>query len=107
MNHYDSWPIEFKLEDMQHKVGDDIYVRGVCYLSHGEDDFEGGLARITHVTYGGSAGKRVPFVEIAENPGTAYNYPILLEQQDKLKALYGEQRAHPDPDDRPEFNRWD
>lgn len=75
------------------------------YLSHGMDDFEGGLCKITKVDVGISAGKPEWFIEIEERPG--YNYHILMESQEEWKAQYGTNRGHPDPDDREEFNRWD
>lgn len=89
-------------------VGDEIYVPTELYLSHGMDDFCGGLARVTAVKEGISGGKTVHFIQIAERPGSSYNWEqYLVLEQEKLKARFGKSRAHPDPDDRPEFNRWD
>lgn len=92
---------------MTPKVGDIIYVGSAYYLSHGMDDFEGGKAKISKVYKSMSAGKMVDFVEVEENPGCSYNWEFLRQEQDKLQKQFGEQIAHPDPDDREEFNRWD
>lgn len=89
------------------QVGDDIYLPTALYLSHGADDFIGGLARVRRVGPGMSAGEYVPFVEVAERPGTYYNWRHLREEQEKLRTKFGDNRSYPDPDLRPEFNRWD
>jgi hypothetical protein len=89
------------------KVGEDIYIPTQLFLSHGMDDFLGGLCQIVRVKKGISAGEPTWFVSVAEDPGTEYNWEILLEKQNELKAKCGDRRGRPDPDDRPEFNRWD
>jgi len=86
------------------KVGDEIYVRTSLSLGHGMTDVEGGLAKVTNVTEGMSAGKMVPFVEVEELPGKSYNWQILSRQQDELRVKHGQERAHHDPDYRPELN---
>lgn len=86
------------------KPGDVIYVDTELYLSHGVDDFRGGKATVSQVkdeTLGGLGG---PFVEVAENPGSFYNWEYLAEKQAELAAKFGDARAHPIPDYRPEFN---
>ncbi|OQC44424.1 MAG: hypothetical protein BWX59_01905 [Bacteroidetes bacterium ADurb.Bin028] len=45
-------------------------------------------------------------IEIEERPGTSYNLRYLLEYQNEWEEKYGDAIAHPDPDDRPEFNTW-
>ena len=89
------------------KVGDKIYVPTSLYVYHGEDDFAGGIATINKV----ELSKTLPpdhynytMVGIEERPGTLYNWLPLQEKQEELKERYGDQIAHPDPDDRPEFN---
>jgi hypothetical protein len=86
------------------KPGDVIYVDTELYVSHGVDDFRGGKATVTAVRMGVSRGASVPFVEVAENPGSFYNWELLAEKQAALAAEFGDVRAHPDPDPRPEFN---
>lgn len=92
------------------KIGEKIYVPTSLYLSHGLDDFAGGIATISgihtsdflppdHINY--------YMVSINDRPDTRYNWRCLLEDQDKLKERYKDEIAHPDPDDRPEFNMWD
>lgn len=88
------------------KVGDEIYVPTSLHMSHGRDDVEGGLAKVTSVKPGISGGKTVSFVTVAEHPGVSYNWEFLAPEQEKLKKDFGEGRAHPDPDHREEFNEW-
>jgi len=89
------------------KVGEKIYVPGACYVYRGEDDFEGGMATISEVEYSDDLPEdhfNYIMVGIIERPGTMYNYKNLMEQQIELKVLYGDSIAHPDPDNREEFN---
>jgi hypothetical protein len=93
------------------QVGDEIYAPSSYYLSHGIDDFVGGLARvksvrpITELTIGPNAGKH--FVTVEEG-GSAWRWEGYLDaQQAELKKEFGKRRAHPDPDNSPESNRWD
>lgn len=92
------------------KIGEKIYVPASLYLSHGHDDFEGGIATISEI----HTSDHLPpdhinyyMVTVEERPDTSYNWRILLENQDKLKERFKDQIAHPDPDDRLEFNMWD
>lgn len=85
----------------QPQLGDEIYVHSSLYISHGSDDFCGGLCTIDRIEYS----KTLPphhrnycMVGIAERPGWLYNYLYLLEEQDKLRGQFGDQRGHPDPD---------
>lgn len=80
--------------------GDDVYVPSSLYLSHGEDDFRGGLCRIVAVRERNGA----IFVEVAEEPGTWHAWAYLVEHQDEWRERYGDERGRPDPDLRPEFN---
>lgn len=89
------------------EVGKDIYVLSSYYLSHGADDFEGGLCKVTKVYADMSAGEPTWFVEIEERPGYRYNWALLRKEQDKLKAQHGDRRGYPDPDNDPDANRWD
>lgn len=89
------------------KVGDKIYVGSSYYLGHGRDDFEGGLATIRAV----DISETLPIdhinavmIRINERTGWAYNYKVLLDQQEELKSQFGDQAAFADPDDREEFN---
>ena len=88
------------------KVGDTIYVDSAWYLSHGEDDFEGGRVTVSSVRVDTSAGEPTWFVSITERPGHSYNWAILKERQAELAAEFGDKKGHPDPDNDPEFNRW-
>jgi hypothetical protein len=88
------------------KEGDKIYVGTSWYLSHGEDDFEGGIATITKVEVNEKCEN--PYnrimVGIKENPGSMHNYTYLMENQAKWKKQFGKQKAHPDPDYSPSSN---
>jgi hypothetical protein len=80
-----------------------VYAESELYLSHGKDDFAGGRAHVAEVTVESSS----VWVELAEQPGTRHNWGWLGPKQNHLRATYGRAKAHPDPDHRPEFNRWD
>ena len=80
------------------KVGQQIYVRSSFHISRGSDDVVGGLATVTEISEGISGGKPALFVVVKEHPGTAYNWEILSEEQEKLKKQFGEKAAYPDPD---------
>jgi hypothetical protein len=86
--------------------GDVIYVDTELYLSHGRDDFRGGLAEVIESSPDISAGKPTPFVRVAQEPSTWHNWRDLAAIQKKLREEFGQSWAHPDPDDRPEFNEW-
>lgn len=80
------------------KVGDDIYVPTRMYIDHGEDDVDGGLAEVTEVSPGMSAGKQMPFICVKEHPSSSYNWDSLREQQAALKKEFGKRRAVVNPD---------
>lgn len=84
-------------EDMP-KRWSDVYVPTALYIDRGEDDVQGGLAKIVRVEKSVSGGRPEWFVMVAEVPGVRYNYRHLLPQQERLKAEFGDRRARPDPD---------
>jgi len=84
--------------------GDVVYVDTELYISHGRDDFRGGLAEVTEVRPDISKGKPTPFIRVAQEPDTLHNWKILAADQKKLCAEFGKSWAHPDPDNRAEFN---
>jgi len=84
------------------KKRDKIYVETELYLSHGADDFEGGLCTILKVE---QKDGRV-FVTVKERPGWSYDYAYLLEKQGKLKKKYGNRKGRASPDMRYESNCW-
>lgn len=83
------------------QVGQDVYVGSSLYLTHGRDDFAGGLCRIVAVYDEYPDG---PFVEVEEDPGAHHSWKYLKENQDDWRERYGDRRGRPDPDWRPEFN---
>ena len=86
------------------KPGDVIYVDTELYIGHGVDDVRGGKATVSRVQTETLGAREVPFVEVAQNPGSFYNWEHLAEKQAALAAEFGERWAYQDPDDRPEFN---
>ena len=88
------------------RQGDVIYLDTELYISHGRDDFRGGLAEVIEFSSDISAGKLTPFVRAAQEPDTWHNWRELAAAQKKLRAEFGKRWAHPDPDHRPEFNEW-
>ena len=85
-------------------MGDVIYVPTSLSFLRGKDDFIGGRAHVINVEIGQSGGG-VHYVTIAERPNIRYKWESYLTQlQSKLKEEFGDQRAYPNPDFRPEFN---
>lgn len=83
------------------KIGDKIYVYSSFYISHGEDDFVGGLCTINEIEYSDNLPSdhcNYCMVGIEERPGTMYNYKVLLEEQEELKKEFGDQVGYPNPD---------
>lgn len=88
-------------------IGQKIYVPTSLYVYRGADDFAGGIATINKIEKSESLPHdhyNYIMVGITERPGTMYNWRPLLERQEELKKMFGDEIAHPDPDDRPEFN---
>jgi len=84
-----------------------IYVSSSFFMGHGKDDFAGGLATIDEVMYDSELPKdhcNYTFIGIKERFGWKYNWRNVLENQKEWAKLYAGEIAHPDPDDRPEFN---
>ena len=86
--------------------GDVIYIGTELYLGHGRDDFRGGLAEVSDVRQEKSKGQLTPFVRVVQQPDTLHNWKLLASEQKELRKRHGKDWAHPDPDDRPEFNDW-
>lgn len=82
------------------KIGDEIYVDTWLYVTHGEDDFIGGLCTVTNVT---TAGDNI-WIDIAEDSGS-FNWNHLKDEQAQLKAKFGSNRGYKRPDYRDEFNK--
>jgi hypothetical protein len=86
--------------------GDVIYIGTELYLGHGRDDFRGGLAEVSEIRMEKSKGQPTPFVRVVQQPDTIHNWKLLASEQKELRQKHGKDWAHPDPDDRPEFNDW-
>jgi hypothetical protein len=86
--------------------GDVIYIGTELYLGHGRDDFRGGLVEVSEMRMEKSKGQPTPFVRVVQQPDTIHNWKLLASEQKELRQRHGKDWAHPDPDDRPEFNDW-
>lgn len=82
------------------KIGDKIYIHSSFHISRGSDDYVGGLATISKIYDGISAGDKTWFIDIEEVPGVGLNYEMLMEgnTQKELKKQFGRKKAHPSPD---------
>ena len=83
-------------------VGSQIYVPTEVFVTHGVDDFMGGLATVKEA--GRCEGLDMLGVVVEERPHTTYNWELLARDQEKLRAQFGARIAHPRPDYDPEFN---
>jgi hypothetical protein len=89
------------------RKGDVIYTETSLYVSHGLDDFHGGLAEVLDFELQTSAGKSRPYVKTVQESDTWWNWELLATEQPKLRQEFGKEWAHAIPDFREEFNRWD
>ena len=92
--------VKMATKDIPNK-GELIYIDGKCFLSHGEDDYCGGLATIKEVIINND----LPIdhcnyimIIVSEIPRWKLNYKNLLKKQKELKERYGNNFAYPDPD---------
>jgi hypothetical protein len=88
------------------RVGDVVYLDTELYISHGRDDFRGGLGEVTEIKMEMVRGNPTPYIRAAQEPDTLHNWTYLAPMQAKLRKEFGRKWAHPDPDFRPEFNEW-
>ena len=87
------------------KIGDKIYVPSFLHITHGVDDFHGGLCTVIGLRKEFIKGLRVTFVNIAEDDASWLNWDTYLApQQEQLRKEYGERAGRLKPDFRPEFN---
>jgi len=86
------------------KVGDRIYVPGFLHISHGVDDFEGGLVTVGEVRVDRIKGQKVSFVYIKEDESWVNWDTFLAPMQEELRKHLGSKAGKPRPDRRPEFN---
>lgn len=82
------------------KIDDEIYIDTSIYVTHGEDDFIGGICTITYVE---ETRPQHYWIEIAEDRGR-FSWKYDKEEQEQLKAKFGASRGHRRPDFREEFN---
>ena len=82
------------------KIGDLVYVDTSLFVTHGIDDFIGGLCEVISV-------EDDNWIRVKEDPDTSHSWEYLAKMQDKLKKEFGNKRGYQRPDHRPEFNRED
>lgn len=92
-------------------LGKDFYLGTELYMSHGIDDFDGGLCRIINIIneeIKHPKNERPPinmlYVEFEERPGFKYNWNYIIKNQEEWRKAYGKRRGRPIPDYRREFN---
>jgi len=92
------------IDERKPEVGEEIYIPTALYLTHGVDDFLGGLCRIIRVKVGISAGKKTYFIEVEEDPDNLHNWRYILENQERWRREYKDRGGRKNPDLRREFN---
>lgn len=85
--------------------GDKIYVPGFLHITHGVDDFEGGVVTVADVRFDTIKGQNVMFVFIEEDESWVNWDTFLAPMQEDLKQHFGSKPGKPKPDWRPEFNQ--
>jgi hypothetical protein len=86
------------------KKGDKIYVPGFLHITHGADDFDGGLVTVGDLRHDRIKGRKVMFVYIEEDDSWVNWDTFLAPMQEDLKKHFGAKPGKPTPDFRPEFN---
>lgn len=92
------------------KPGDKIYVETTIYVTHGVDDFQGGLCTVAATRTSGEGEHEITEIEIEEDPNNWMRWEGYLEpKQEEWEKEYSEQKGRLRPDFRPEFNTgfWD
>lgn len=84
----------------EHGPGDKLYIYNSIHISRGSADVCGSLAEIEEII----RDNRLPddsinshFVKF-KGLTSHYNYKMLLQEQEELKARFGNQQAHSSPD---------
>ena len=86
------------------ELGDQIYVPTQLFLSHGEDDFLGGIATVNRIIIE----PNLIMVGIEEaSEAVRYNWAYLKKHQEEWAEKYWNRIAHEAPDFRTEFNKHD
>ena len=79
-----------------------MYIPTQLHISRGEDDIDGGIAEINKVQISDNLPiehhNAIMVGFIGFPAGRLWNYKDLLEKQEKLQAIYGENYAAPNPD---------
>jgi len=86
------------------KKGDKIYVPGFLHITHGVDDFGGGVVTVGDVRYDRIKGRKVMFVYVVEDESWVNWDTFLAPMQSDLEKHFGTKAGKPKPDFRAEFN---
>ena len=88
------------------RIGEQVYIPSNLYLSHGVDDYEGGLTTVTEVDIGRPHDGFVWIgVEFRESGSTRWD--VLKASQEQLAQEFGTKAPKATPDYRAEFNKFD
>lgn len=74
------------------EIGQFIYVPTSLYIDREEDDFQGGVCKITKIDKN-YAGEGNIFVEVEENPGVMHNWSYLTKNQEEWKLKYKDRKG--------------
>jgi hypothetical protein len=96
--------MEVTMPPTRPKKGDKIYVPGFLHMTHGADDFEGGVVTVGDVRVDRIKGQEVAFVYVEEDESWVNWDTFLAPMQVELKKHFGVKPGKPNPDRRPEFN---
>jgi hypothetical protein len=82
------------------EVGQYVWHPSLLHLTHGVDDFEGGVCKVSVVVEKPDG----IYVRLEELGDWEVSWKYLLEGQDEWRERYGKQPGRADPDLRREFN---
>ena len=88
---------EFLPKERKPHVGEYIYIPTALYIDDDSRDRSGGITVIESITLSTSAGNPTWFVTCVGIDGN-FNYSILMENQDKYRSEYKNQKAKMDRD---------
>ena len=86
-------------------LGQDIYMKTSVFIGHGEDDFDGGLCKISYIdnkfnpkeTNKIWQGNSIT-IEVEENAGWRNNWFYIMDHQEEWSKEYGKRRGKMNPD---------
>ena len=88
------------------KVTDKVYIPSELHVSHGVDDYKGGLTTISSVEMSKPDDGYI-WIETAFYEAGKFRWDVLKKLQTDLATKFGTEPPKPTPDYRAEFNRWE